>query len=280
MTLSFLRRAEAEQLRGEIMDRASGREAEPAHQPDPDAYGAEPEDHAVHADGPYAPQPQPQPSRAAEERFITKVPTRRLIGSVLLGPVVGIVVFITVFASLAAAFITLIPTLFGDTGTPGGLWAVIAGGIGAFPFLIPIVIGFAFTIWSQVNSAYGFTATMTDAYLRLRYGLTTTNTQTVPPGRVQGLSIRQPLLWRMPGWFQMNVTVAGYGLDARNQVLPVGTKDDVMAVAAEIFPDLRVDNPEELFMHGITGSGEELGFTAVPRRARVFDPWSIGAEAL
>ncbi|GAB3850542.1 PH domain-containing protein [Nesterenkonia populi] len=271
VTLSFVRRSEAEELRSEIMDRAAGRNDRAA-----DAAG-----HAdggpgagLSEDGAPAPRPDaaaPQPG-GGPERFIAKVPTGRLIGSIVLGPVVGVVVFITVLAAVAAGVITVIPALFGDADNPAGVWMVIVGGIGAVPFLIPVALGMVFTVWGQLNSSYGFTATMTDAGLRLRYGLTTTNAQTVPPGRVQGLSIRQPLLWRIPGWFQMNVTVAGYGLDARNQVLPVGTKDEVMAIAAEIFPDLQVDSPEELFLHGLTGSGEEAGFTAVPRRARIFDP--------
>ena len=113
---------------------------------------------------------------------------------------------------------------------------------------------------------------MTSAGLRLKYGLTTTNTQTVPPGRVQAIQIQQGLLWRPFGWYKVVVTVAGYGIDSRSTLLPVGRREDVMALAAEMFPDLRVDNPEQMFIEGLRGQGTGLGFTEVPGRARAFDP--------
>ena len=66
--------------------------------------------------------------------------------------------------------------------------------------------------------------------------------------------------------------MAGYGLDSRSTLLPVGRREDVMTMAAEMFPDLQIPNPEEMFIEGLTGTGVQRGFTEVPARARIFDP--------
>ncbi|WP_022873359.1 PH domain-containing protein [Nesterenkonia alba] len=308
VTLSFLRRWEAEQLRGEIMDRAAGRrqytaddagtttpghppghEWSPQSPPAPEEAGHPP---PAHAPGTYptpgappgtgqlpgtagaaapaageSPAVTPQP-----ERFIAKVPTGRLLGSIILGPLImGIVGITVVLIVIATITVTIVALTDSETDTTDVL-SIFLASLGLAPFLVPVAIGLAFGVWSQINNSYGFTATMTEAGLRLRYGLTTTNTQTVPPGRVQAVEVSQPLFWRPFGWFRMTVTVAGYGLDARSQLLPVGTRSDVMAIAAEMFPDLKIPNPEEQFTHGLTGRDTDLGFTRVPSRARVFDP--------
>ena len=145
--------------------------------------------------------------------------------------------------------------------------------ISVAPTLLPALVGLIAIYYQGFSKGYGFTATMTDAGLRLKYGLLETTTQTVPPGRVQAIQIQQSLLWRPFGWYRMVVSVAGYGTAGqRNTLLPVGRFEDVMAVTAEMFPDLQVENPEALFREGVMGRGTGGGFTEVPRRAWIFDP--------
>lgn len=281
-TLAFLKKAQAEGLRQDIMDRASGREELPRHTtPDDDADDA--------AGAPSAPGAEEAPgapsgSAAGEsstavagpvERQITRVPTGRLIGSVFTGAGTLILLLIVVF-SIAGGLIALFVT---HDGSPGEALAdlrddfTLAELMGIAPALLPGLIGFLAVYYQGFSKGYGFTATMTDAGLRLKYGLLETTTQTIPPGRVQAIQVQQGLLWRPFGWYRMAVTVAGYGMGGqRNTLLPVGRFEDVMAVAAEMFPDLQVEDPEELFRLGVMGKGTEGGFTEVPARARIFDP--------
>lgn len=301
-TLAFLRKSEAEALRAEIMDRAAGTPpssaesdaqgsaADGAADLDPGAPGA---DHAAHssthpsadpsvqavsghgapAHDPDAPAPTapahtataPAPAAPAERQLVT-VPLGRLAGSIALG-VGSVFLIIAALGGLGIAISLLIAQSLGG----GEGWRQ---GFSEFNFtvMIPVVIVIFVTFYQQISSGFRFTATMTTAGLRLSYGLLETTSQTVPPGRVQAISIQQPLLWRMCGWYKMNVTVAGYGITGRNQLLPVGTLDDVRRLTAEMFPDLRVDDPERLFREGLSGTSTEQSFTHVPKRARIFDP--------
>ena len=290
-TLAFLKKDQAEELRTEIMDRAAGRssasDAEtsgarpvgPASAADHSSAGQDSTDHAQTADG-AAPigaagddaaenadrgvvAPAAAPVRpGVQERVIAQVPVGRLIGSVLVGA--GTIIFLVLLT----------------------VWGLILGGIALFsensfdevmggisiPVVLPLVIAAVFSYYNDFSSGFRFTATMTAAGLRLKYGLLETNTQTVPPGRVQAIQIQQPMLWRPFGWFKVVVTVAGYGLDSRSTLLPVGRREDVMTMAAEMFPDLQIPNPEEMLIEGLTGTGVQRGFTEVPARARIFDP--------
>ncbi|WP_150461893.1 PH domain-containing protein [Nesterenkonia ebinurensis] len=279
-TLAFLRKHEAEQLRAEIMDRAAGRPPARSQENDaavPDLAAPDSGDSQAPPGDTVCQNPQKTTEPAAiqgetthhpggQDRQIVRVPVPRLIGSVLVGgsTLVFIVLALCLFALLGgiASFFVLvrdepIGEAFGQINVP---------------FFVPILIGAIFAFWNQLSNGWNFTATMTQAGLRLKYGLTTTNTQTVPPGRVQAIQIRQPVLWRTFGWYSVTVTVAGYGLDSRSTLLPVGGAEDVMRLTAEMFPDLQVDNPEQVFFEGLRGRGAERGFTEVPRRARAFDP--------
>lgn len=286
-TLAFLRKHEAEQLRADIMDRAAGRAPETEEHP---AEQAQYDDAAVAQSS--SPHPSPAAGSGAEEvpvgaeldaggvvpssggpaqqgipeRLITRIPVGRLIGSMLVGgaTLVFILFFLGVLvvgSAMAFGF-----AMFSDQSLGDALGEI------DLPFLIPILIAAVVAFWGQIQGGWKFTATMTGAGLRLKYGLTTTNTQTVPPGRVQAIQIQQSLLWRPFGWYKVVVTVAGYGLDSRSTLLPVGKMEDVMALAAEMFPDLKIENPEQMFVHGLRGRGTQLGFSQVPSRARAFDP--------
>ncbi|MBO0595440.1 PH domain-containing protein [Nesterenkonia sp. E16_7] len=311
-TLAFLKKSQAEELRSEIMDRASGRDApltaaeglgathgdagpgpagpgeayaghtDPGHayagHTDPGqayagyAYAGQADPARSHdsssAQHPHAGGPTPESHHIArQDRLIAKVPTGRLIGSVLSGwgTVFVLVILITAMVSIG------IGLAVGSDADSVSIWAVLTG-VG-LPAVIPMGIAAVTIYYQQFSSGFGFTSTATSSGLRVRYGLLETTNQTIPPGRVQALQIQQPVLWRPFKWFRIVVTVAGYGIgEKRSVLLPVGRLEDVMATAAEMFPDLQVENPEEVFTAGLTGTGTELGYTEVPRRARFFDP--------
>ncbi len=281
-TLAFLRKHEAEDLRTEIMDRAAGRA--PASVADDVPAEPGPEDSAsgdVGNNGDFslisdiprhsvqqAPDESHSPAHTpVPDRQIARVPIWRLIASMVCGPG-GVVVVIA-----AGIYLTYLGVTTAIVWLTGEEDASLVMEVGLQPAVgIPIIFGAVVGFWGQLTGGWNFTATMTEAGLRLKYGLTTTNTQTVPPGRVQAIQIQQGLMWRPFGWYKVIVTVAGYGLDSRTTLLPVGTGDDVMRLTAEMFPDLKVQNPEQVFMEGLSGTGTELGFTQVPARARAFDP--------
>ncbi len=70
--------------------------------------------------------------------------------------------------------------------------------------------------WGSFNKGYNFTAAISPDGIRLRYGLLDTQAQTLPPGRIQALKVTQPPLWRIFGWYRMQVNVAGYGASGSN----------------------------------------------------------------
>lgn len=288
-TLAFLTKAQAEALRSEIMDRASGRDESPVtadgssaaqgHPAPEQPYGAAhpglPGPH--HPDGTSSahhmsevhPEMAPRPAMAAD-RLIAKVPTGRLIGSVLSGWGTVFMLMLILVGVGAVVVGMIVSSLTPDEGFAEISPALVAAGL---PAAIAMGIAAVTIYYQQFSSGFGFTSTATSSGLRVRYGLLETTNQTIPPGRVQALQIQQPVLWRPFKWFKIVVTVAGYGIgEKRSVLLPVGRLDDVMATAAEMFPDLQVENPEEVFTAGLTGTGTDLGYTEVPHRARFFDP--------
>lgn len=163
--------------------------------------------------------------------------------------------------------------------TPATLWllgfvvAALVFGLGfdaryLLPSLIPLlslVLGLGATVLRQLNGTVGFTLAESPDGYRVRAGLFDRRSQTVPPGRVQGLRHRRPLLWRPLGWARVDVDVAGLaGRDGdangqqvqRTDLLPVGTREQAAGIAGRVL-------------------GLDLGavaLTPVPRRARWLDP--------
>ncbi len=160
-------------------------------------------------------------------------------------------------------------------------------------FLIPAAIGLVASYWSSFNKGYNFTAAVSPDGIRLRYGLLDTQAQTVPPGRIQALKVSQPPLWRIFGWYRIQVNVAGYGLadvhgegSARTTLLPVGSLADVLKMLSLVLPDPGTQDPVGVFTAGITGhrgypaelraaearQDTDGGFVTSPRRARFLAP--------
>ena len=45
--------------------------------------------------------------------------------------------------------------------------------------------------------------------IRVGFGLLSTSNETLPPGRIHSVQVSQPLLWRLPGWWEIRVNRAG-----------------------------------------------------------------------
>ncbi|WNM24928.1 PH domain-containing protein [Demequina capsici] len=262
VALEYLRLADADALRNEILALAAGVKA------------VRKGDAAAVATGASAPppslrdvilgEPQGVPAvAAAAERDVLVVPLGRLLGSIALSGA---------FLWLAAIpLIAVVVVLVVSSDVEHMLLAVIGGSLAS---VIPVLFGVVGFTWSRLAAGFGFVAGISADGVRLRHGMLETRRQTVPPGRVQAVELRQPLLWRRRDWWRISVNVAGYQADEANvsTLLPVGTRADALAALWLVLPDLGDPDPEGTISLAMSGTGVDGGFTASPRSARWFDP--------
>ena len=168
---------------------------------------------------------------------------------------------------------------------------------------LTMVIAMATIVWSHFNSAWNFQAAATPSGIRMSYGLTSETSRTLPPGRVHGVGLTGPILWRRKDWWKVDVTVAGRedrSQDGQNRqfgnlLLPVGARDTALRALWLVVPDLGVPDPDRLLAQALTGRDDdgvgdpqapvgsaERGFVRLSRRGRLFRPltWRRAAIAL
>ncbi len=75
--------------------------------------------------------------------------------------------------------------------------------------LVVYLIGFARITWRRMADQYGFAVGLAPDGIRVRRGLLSTVSETVPFARVQAVRRIEPLLWRVLGWCRVEVDVAG-----------------------------------------------------------------------
>ncbi|MEA5153692.1 PH domain-containing protein [Raineyella sp.] len=138
-----------------------------------------------------------------------------------------------------------------------GISAVIVAvgwvaGAGAFSLaaLLPLAFGFFSMVSRRLNQQFNFQLLRTPSGgLRVTSGLTRLISQTLPMDRIQGVRIRQPLLWRIPGWWQVDIDMVGLSR-ARNSedndrrestVLPAGTRDELAFILRQVLPGIDLD---------------------------------------
>jgi putative membrane protein len=156
----------------------------------------------------------------APETVLVSVPTGVLLVSLILQP----------------------ETLFLMIALP--LLAVVLAVFGVFELALPAVLLFGapfFVVGGRFITWFGFTVAESPDGLRLRFGLTSHRSQTVPPGRVQAVRLEQPVLWRRRGWVRVVVNVAGAsgGDEAQNRpstLLPVAPEAVARSVLARVLP--------------------------------------------
>lgn len=242
MKLSFLKLSQARDLREDILARAAGVSTPATAQGDSHANARAAVVRSTAA--------------APEENVLVRVPAGRLIASIVLS------------GGVWTLAVLLIVAIILQIATDGGFLVV---------YVLPGLFGFVPWIWGLFNTGYNFSAAVSPDGLRVSYGLLDTRHQTVPPGRIQAIQIRQGLIWRMMGWHKIVVNVAGYGegsggSESRSTVLPVGTRADVLNILSIVLPNPGTDRPLELIDAGIAGSGPDGGFMTTPRTARWLSP--------
>jgi putative membrane protein len=194
----------------------------------------------------------------AEPESVVNIPLGRLIGSRLLsGSTVGLL-----FAIIAIIVGSIV-------GTP---WLLFG--------MVPAVIAFG-AIWVRsITRALRYSIAPTPSGVRITFGLFTTVTEILPPGRVHAVEVSQSILWRPKGWWTVSVNrLSGRGMtdtseDQFASVLPVGTRDDVERVLRLLLPDLPESEWPLVFQHGVLGPAPSDPYTNTPRRARLLRPLS------
>jgi putative membrane protein len=157
-----------------------------------------------------------------------------------------------------------------------GLVTLIWGRLGESVFaLVPALLGLGSYVWQQFISTFGFSAKATDRGLTLSHGLTTRVSQTIAPGRVVAVELSQGPIFRRFGWWRAEMNVAGYGAedtDKQSVLVPIGQVETIRRAIWAVSPELAQPGGWDLVTAAMTGKGPAPGFTAVPRRARLFDP--------
>jgi putative membrane protein len=131
--------------------------------------------------------------------------------------------------STAWALVSLVLSL----STPAGL-----------ALLLPALVGLLPWFWSVLNRSWRYTATLSgpadDRLLGITFGFSERRRQSVPLHRIHAVRISQPVLWRILGWWRVDVDVAGYGEQgakgSTTAVLPVGDLAQALRVLAVLSP--------------------------------------------
>ncbi len=258
--LDYLSTANAEEVRADILRLASGRQLDAIRGAEARGPRAAAAAAAVSAgvSGLIAGAEGP----VAEPESVVHIPTARVIVSHLLSGSTIWLIFLIVGLVLGSIF-----------GTPWVLFSII-----------PTIIGFATYWFRSITRALRYAIAPTPSGLRITFGLFTTITETLPPGRIHAIEVRQPLLWRRPRWWSIRVNrLSGRAAtDTSSQqfaeVLPVGTLADVDRVLRLMLPDVPPEEWTGAVPAGILGGTKvpvaDDPFATTPRRARWMRPVS------
>lgn len=161
--------------------------------------------------------------------------------------------------------------------------------------LIPTVLSVVSITVRTLSQKLRYSIAQTPDGIRLAYGLLSTTTEVLPPGRVFSITVTQPLLWRPMGWWKVSFTRATKTTDASsgqqrqyaNVLLPVGDRADVDTVIGLVLPQLRgtralhdglvgrgVADADAVAQDGATAATSHDGFVTTPRSARLLRPLS------
>ena len=140
-------------------------------------------------------------------------------------------------------------------------------------------------VWARFDREFGFSAAIGADGVRIDRGLTARRHVTIPPGRIHAIEVSQPLIWRLFGWYRVEITQAGnaaHTSDEKNKgmqvdvasdvLLPVGSRTEVIQAIAMAIPDLGVEDPDGFLESLRVGVGEDCWMTPVPDSARILDP--------
>ena len=256
--LEYLSTSNAEEVRADILRLASGARLADARADAAARPGSRASAAAAVVGGGIAGIIEGVEEPVAEPESVVHIPVGRLIWSHLLsGGTVGLL------AAIAAIVVGAI------IGTP---WILFA--------MVPAVIGFGAYWVRSITKSLRYSIAPTPSGVRITFGLFTTITEILPPGRVHAVQVSQSILWRPAGWWKITVNrLSGRGMadttaDQFTTVLPVGTRADVERVLRLLLPHLPAAEWPVVFDHGLLGPAAGDPFVNTPRRARLLRPLS------
>ncbi|MGL5406434.1 MAG: PH domain-containing protein [Propionibacteriaceae bacterium] len=122
---------------------------------------------------------------------------------------------------------------------------IITHKIFAIAITIPAFIGAASVIYNRLFGQFNYRIAVGDRGVKVSRGLFDLTSQSIPIHRIQGIAIKQPLLWRCLGIYRMDVDVLGYGIahdeDDKGTsaiLMPAGSISDVIAILRVCLPEL------------------------------------------
>jgi putative membrane protein len=241
--LDYLSSANADGLRLDILRLASGtREREAALAADSRGFVEQRMAEFI--------APELDPNLAPPESIV-KVHVGRLVGSILLHDTT-----FTLLILIAAAAV--------GSAVTGRYFAIYA--------LVPLVLGLFSFLFRRFTKSLRYSIAATNDGVRVGFGLLTLSNETLPPGRIHSVQVRQPILWRFAGWWEIRVNRASKsnakGADAQRNttILPVGNLSDALRVVGLLLPGATEESMDVL-RRGVIGHGPDGGFTNSPRRA-------------
>lgn len=250
VTLEYLRSAEADALRREILRRASGASAPAAEQARAEGLADAAAPGVLETRAREFIAPERDPSIAPPESVVDLHPGR-LIGSELLGP-------------RTFWFVVLIAGIVVVSLTTDAVVIIVS--------VVPALIGLVSVTVRRVVRSLRYSIAGTPDGVRVGFGLLSTTNETLPPGRIHSISVSQPLSWRPFGWWRVRVNRASRSRNDREQqtseVLPVGDRADALKVLRLLLPELSADELQPLLESGFSGDTGG-GYTTSPPRAAV-----------
>jgi putative membrane protein len=206
------------------------------------------------------------------ERHMAAVPTGRLVGSVLLSGLsivlFGIIVALLLLADLAPK-----------------------AAAGVFGFAAIYLFSFVTVLWRRLSNEFHFEAVETADGVRIRRGLLSTVSETVPFGRIQAVRQIEPLLWRPLGWCRLEVDIAGAGARkqrgegsgvTRKALLPVGSQQEAWHLVDRLIgnsapvmtpPPARARRKAPLSYHFLSAGHDARSAICVTGRVRKVTAW-------
>ncbi|HEY4151871.1 MAG TPA: PH domain-containing protein, partial [Pseudolysinimonas sp.] len=197
-----------------------------------------------------APERDPQ---LAPPTAVVTMHTGRLLGSTVLHDRTVVFVLLVAVAAVLASAAHLFFVLFG---------------------IVPFLLGLGSQIVRRFSRSLRYSIAATPDGMRVGYGVLSTNNETIPPGRIHSVEIRQPLLWRPADWWEVRINLASHsdrqeGGRRMTTVLPVGSRAEVFKVMELVLPDIAHDGSRELVVSGLARAKADDGYTGSPRRAVV-----------
>ncbi|NQX26067.1 PH domain-containing protein [Microbacteriaceae bacterium VKM Ac-2854] len=154
--------------------------------------------------------------------------------------------------------------------------AVVNGYFWVLFAILPGIIGSASYYVRRFVRSLRYSIASTRDGIRVGFGVLSTSSDTIPPGRIHAVEVTQPLLWRPFGWWEVRINRAGHASnkgangDPNTTILPVGDLGDVQRVLGLLLPGFATEDVTADALR----SRRAVGFSSAPPRAAWLRPFS------